>query len=632
LIVIEPEGGTRLEGMMVGAGDWYAGRNGSVIGPLTLAELRSRANEGTLLPGDFVWSPDMSGWTEARQVPDLWLPPKLPEPDAAAEEEEILQLTDDQEVDAVANKNPAALVELPNERPAGSPRKAPNLLVRHWKGNLSLGWSYWGAGALLTIIIYFAVEILGPALAEASLGPVATGFVMLLLIAFLSLVTVWQFVGIWRSAGKQIKRGKRTYWGGLARIAVVLGVLRTGAEVFTVTGPLAIHSFQLAIGKEDIPNYRIRILRDATEVELSGGMRYGVTDAVEKVLDAAPTVRLIHLNSIGGQIDEGHKLYRLIKNRNLITYTSSNCYSACTLPFLAGKQRYLASGAKLGFHSGSFGSLDQSTLPEINASFRQTLAEQGVPSWFLQKAFSTPAKDLWYPTQEQLLAARIITKVVDSNQFAISGLPSIQDVELNVIFLKIPLYRIIRDVDPEAYNKLSEKFNEEIRAGRSSIEIQNSVGGIIQSELIQKYLRIAPDHELHAYRTTQIQEVAYLQAKDPNLCIQFFFPEKRGAAFDLTRLLPQTLRERDINALTNLIRAAARSPVIHESSEIAEDLATVMKRVSTKVPDAANILSEPEKHLDQSARLCEALLIFYEEILSLPEQRSGPMLRIIVSN
>ena len=97
-------------------------------------------------------------------------------------------------------------------------------------------------------------------------------------------------------------------------------------------------------------------------------------DALKKLLDAAPGVKVVHLNSIGGRVGEGYQIYQIVRDRKLATYTATDCVSACTIAFLGGSQRYLSSKARLGFHSISFGGVDQKQLPDINADLRRMLA------------------------------------------------------------------------------------------------------------------------------------------------------------------------------------------------------------------------------------------------------------------
>src|SRR5688572_3981728 len=148
----------------------------------------------------------------------------------------------------------------------------------------------------------------------------------------------------------------------------------------------------------------------------------GTAEALRNLLNAAPAVKLVHLNNDGGVVAEGCAVHKLIHERGLTTYTATNCGSACTVAFLGGGQRLLSSNARLGFHSSSYGELDNRHLPKINADLRRKLQRHRVPDWFIEKALTTSAKEMWYPTQEELLRAGVITKIVDPHQFGTSGM------------------------------------------------------------------------------------------------------------------------------------------------------------------------------------------------------------------
>jgi hypothetical protein len=50
-------------------------------------------------------------------------------------------------------------------------------------------------------------------------------------------------------------------------------------------------------------------------------------------------------------VNEGFAIAGAIETRNLSTRAVGDCESACTLAFLAGRERTLARDARLGFHS-----------------------------------------------------------------------------------------------------------------------------------------------------------------------------------------------------------------------------------------------------------------------------------------
>jgi hypothetical protein len=70
----------------------------------------------------------------------------------------------------------------------------------------------------------------------------------------------------------------------------------------------------------------MRVMRDGTEIEITGGMKYGLSDDFRRVIAAAPRLRVVHLNSIGGRIGEAEKLHKIIKEKGFITYTSNPAF------------------------------------------------------------------------------------------------------------------------------------------------------------------------------------------------------------------------------------------------------------------------------------------------------------------
>ena len=266
--------------------------------------------------------------------------------------------------------------------------------------------AYWGVGFLLTLPAVWLGNAFGEWLRQAKLPPVGEGVALTSFLSFLCVMTIWQLVGVWRTAGNHMKSTGRHVWATLARLAVLIGAMRAIYDFSTVIGPMLSESIDIAMGRDKTPAHQLRLLRNGTEVELAGGMPFGTADALRKLLDAAPGVQVLHLNSIGGRVAEGYEIYRIVRDRNLATYTATDCVSACTIAFLGGSQRYLSTRARLGFHSISFGGVDQKHIPDINADLRRMLAAHGAPSWFIDKALSTAADSMWYPPNNDLIAAR----------------------------------------------------------------------------------------------------------------------------------------------------------------------------------------------------------------------------------
>jgi hypothetical protein len=264
--------------------EWHVGRDGETFGPFTFDELSTAVREGNLYREDLVWSPGMTDWCSAAEVPGLWRPPVLRGPttplashyqaDILAPEANAISL---RETDQPQEENGSA------EEPRRAPVR-PGLIRRHWRGDLTLAQAYWGVGLLLTLVALWLAHLFGSWLEKAQLPIPALGMTLFGFLSLLCVMTVWQFVGIWRAAGKY---NGRASWSALARLAVVLGAMRAVYDFGTVIWPMLSESAMLASGQENIAAHQLRLLRNGTEIELAGGMPFGTAEALKRLLDAA---------------------------------------------------------------------------------------------------------------------------------------------------------------------------------------------------------------------------------------------------------------------------------------------------------------------------------------------------------
>jgi len=520
------------------------------------------------------------------------------------------------------------------QEPGQTRTREPNFLVKHWRGDYSLGFSYWVIGSLLTIIVVAITTAIGSSSGLRELGPRASGTAILVFYGFVVTLTLWQLVGIWRSADKHSQKGGKAFWAGLAKVMVVLGLLRAAGDFTTQGIPLISEGAKLFVGIDNTPPHQIRLLRDGTELELAGGMPFGTTDAVRKFLDAAPAVQIIHLNSQGGRMNEAYQLYKTIKERNLSTYTSADCVSACSLAFLAGRERYLGESGRLGFHSTSIGELSGEVAKELNDEVRQTLKTHGVTNSFIDRALSTSPKDMWYPSKDELLEAKVIDSVVDSRYFGLSGVTQWRDAhKIESGLLAIPIYSALAQYDQQNYAKLRNILVSGIQKGRAQIEIQNDVRSIFVGQLIPTYVKKAPDEVLIRYWHSQIAEMKHLAKLSPQHCADFAFPQFAKTAQDLQRLLPKDLQQEDMDALAAVVKGVATNPQGYSSSQkIQTDLEAAMMRVVQKYPEALNVVQNPANYKDDPASHCAAVIVLYSEVLAIPSSsRSGAVLRYMLS-
>lgn len=290
-----------------------------------------------------------------------------------------------------------------------------NFIAKHWRGDYSLPFSYWVI-SLCTNITTSAVSALVVSYLQAqqSFNPFVLAFGNLLLLFMLLVVMIWHFFGTWRSATfYSLKPEKqKSYWGGIAKVLLVLGAIKSAGFMIPYCNTVIV-LMTIAFGNDpSIPDYKITITELGTELKIEGGMKYGLIRDVETLLKSAPDVKTVNLESVGGRIGVGDDLYELIVRYQLNTVTNDLCVSACTIAFAGGKERWMGIGARLGFHASKFETLSESETREQKNPMNNKIAlKNGTSKAFLNKGDTTPNKDMWYPTRDELFSEKYITSI-----------------------------------------------------------------------------------------------------------------------------------------------------------------------------------------------------------------------------
>ena len=144
-------------------------------------------------------------------------------------------------------------------------------------------------------------------------------------------------------------------------------------------------------------------------------------------------LRMVQLNSYGGELSAAREMADMVSRRGLATRVEGTCDSACVLIFLAGDDRSLAAGSTIGFHrftwdresvrayfdanAADFGWSDpfdmaawlyEDTQAEIYDHLAYMLA-RGVDPAFAVQTLREDSAGMWYPPRAVLIAAGVVT-------------------------------------------------------------------------------------------------------------------------------------------------------------------------------------------------------------------------------
>ena len=289
-----------------------------------------------------------------------------------------------------------------------------NYIARHWRGELSLPISYWINSFLGNIAIVLGIDaITNWADLKNNFLPEIALLTSILIWTTTIVICLWMWVGVWRSATIYHHNHVNSSWGGIAKFMIIIAMIRFLVSFVQMGIPQITEYYKIYTGDNEVGKYAFRVLRNGQELEFSGGITFGAAKEFEHFIDAMGSIKLVTLNSRGGRLSEAERIGNLIRQRNLNTYVSNRCLSACTIIFLSGRERLMAKNATLGFHQPDFPGMTDEDRRNTIAIEERRLQELGVSASFAHKANLAPPKSMWYPTTSELVSSGVVTKVID---------------------------------------------------------------------------------------------------------------------------------------------------------------------------------------------------------------------------
>ena len=513
-----------------------------------------------------------------------------------------------------------------------------NFIARFWRGEYSLGVSYWLFGLLGNIAIAFiAAGIAALFHVESGYDPRAILGSLLSIWLVTCVFLVWQVTGIWRSANRDAAGrralGKWAVLAGIAKLALVLGIISSLGTFLTTGLPQIVEASRLVfLNDPDIPAYSIRVMRNGTEAEIAGGFKYGLSNDFTKALASSPNIRVVHLNSRGGRVGEAARLNAALRAQGVDTYVSAGCYSACTIAFAAGRNRFLKNGTALGFHAAAFPGATANDLAYTRLDQQRLFLAAGFNKAFVDRALSTPNSQMWTPSADELTAAKVITGTSDGTQFAISGFGrNLTRDRLDALMMQgIPVLKTVKQRDPHDYEDLLTQYYAGYIDGKTEMEVETQGMASILA-LVRKQRSMADDAVTVEIGRLYADQYAALAAKDPSLCYRYASGGLDEAS--LANAFPAALTDKENELSTRVLETAKPRP---ESSESV--LAELWKKVDARLSekgfrdDQLSLLDGDPVDAARYGEYCSVLEASYREIAGLPANEAAILMRSLLAS
>ena len=302
---------------------------------------------------------------------------------------------------ACAERNP-----IPTLLEAGVERIiAARPLRRLLRGDLNAAVNFFGIFTPALVLQCFAMyetETLSAQLFTSSAGYAlqALLFIIPFVIFVVGVVSTWSSLA--RFKKRNIIAANVAELGQFLMIITALPILSYCILVYIPDTALAARD-----GMRLVPGRDWSVVVDGNLLRISGEFTRGIGDSVKAAVDQNQGLRVVVLDSPGGDTGEGLQIARAIKGHALSTAVKNRCSSACTFAFVAGRERILLPNTHLGFHACR----QMIWYAECtNKMYEAYFVENGIERRFIRKGMAVPWKSIWYPTVDELIAANVVTR------------------------------------------------------------------------------------------------------------------------------------------------------------------------------------------------------------------------------
>jgi hypothetical protein len=341
---------------------------------------------------------------------------------------------------------------------------------------------------------------------------------------------------------------------------------------------------------------------------------------VRQALDAAPDIRVLHLNSQGGRLFEGKAIAHEVRRRGLDTFVESQCASACTFVFLAGRDRGATADAKIGFHSASIAGVDDND-PAGTEGMLSTYRAAGLPESFLERVRATPHSQIWYPTREELMASHVVTRLSDGGESALLAMSGVRSAaEYRHFLLSQPLWSAVEASWPGTLDRAVAAAWGVHEQGGDDDRVLATSRDVIRG-LVPRAVAAASDEHLDAYNQLVIDEITAALALGPVECGRFL-----DGQLDVAALFPEKLVARD-RTLTNAVLAAP--PMHPRPLPAAMGRAAVRAALHTLPSGEIQVIAAPARYREDPRLRCTATRDLHQAIGALSSTQRHDALRAI---
>jgi len=493
-------------------------------------------------------------------------------------------------------------------------------ILQHWRGEFSLPLAYWGISVLFVGLIRIVSGVLTVELEAASTSLTSTAWLLFGLYAFTFVIICWSLVGTWRSATRYSLEKKSNIWSGFAKLAIVLGVIQISSTFLTQEAPILKVMTPYLMGSNTSTRITVEILDDGKTIKLSGMFGNGSFNTFKSSLDKNPNINRISLSSNGGLFKEVSLIAEEVLLKRIDTYVEDKCESFCTIVFLSGYNRFSTPNAKIGFHSPSLkgaSHLDE----DLHSGSKKLYAKLRVSKEFIDKIYSTPNSDMWYPGHKELIDAGIVNKVTLGGETnSLGGYFDKSKDELYDALLKDNLFGSYEKKFPGFIDKVLQIALPMAKARKTDSEILNAIRAYASTLTLKALAKSTP--EIRA----KFIALAVKQSREASKIGNEACYKLLTSTLDVTKVFSKELVAEEMNLIIEALNSSYIAP--KDYTKVVFEQLSLTAFLSLSESEIATVSSPSLTNKNN----CSALTKFYEAINNLPSKSKDILAYGLFSN
>jgi len=214
---------------------------------------------------------------------------------------------------------------------------------------------------------------------------------------------------------------------------------------------------------------------------------------------------------------------------------------------------------------------------------------------------------------------------------AIYGLPKLSgDKEFDKHMQEIPIFNVIKENDPAAYEKLETILRNSIRNREPKSQIIARVHEYSAS-LVKKYVPRASDDAVDDYAQDLLDLIKDAKSDSPGICYDLLYP-KRYSQPEVLNYIEKNIDKDFLDTIALVIKTAVQNPQPPPDPKRSKELLnTLVEPITDKFGDDLQLFAKTSHNKREKKKMCTMSIEIYKRILLLKKENASMLFRYLIA-